>query len=792
MFRTTALLLSFLTAPALPAADWIFRQGSNGQSTYPTYGGAEAADDFTLNATVEKVRVYGYLPGQTLTTFQGVRIRFYNNASGLPGAVAADYTVPAGDPGIIFTNAGLAVFEVTLPAPFNAAGTYFLSVQILGESWSWFSSAAAGLSGQTRVLSGAWQAYPYGFAFDLFGTITGAGQITGLSAPSVPKSGYFEVLGQNFGNSGRVLVNGISAPVATWSATRVIAYVPEAAAAGAALVQVDNGIALSNSFPLTVTNRVPNGRIRWTLQMDSSYATGDPAVAADGTLYLVDVSGRLYAIAADGGLKWIVRVAGNRGPSVGPDGTVYVGDEQFVRAFNPDGSLKWTYTQPVRAFFLLDIAVGPDGNIYGVATQGLGTFSLTPAGTLRWAVPEPYNRPIADRGDIVFGPNGAKQQLYFYTNAHTLAYDLAGNLVNNTMAAAQPRVSPSDASVHIRNQAYAPNGALVWTASQLSLLTSWNLGQDGTHYGVDGQFSTLWAITPGGTPAWSLPFSTSEYYTFLGANRQNSMVVLSGTVFPATFLKGVSIPLHSESWRVDLPVDAASGASQSVQTNPVFSPDGATTYVTTTVSGVARAYLIAVDATGLSLNTPPTAQASATPTSGTAPLAVAFSAAGSRDLDGTITSYSWNFGDGTTGSGATVNHTYTAAGTYDARLTVTDNFGATGSATVRITVTAASLVLRSTAVTLSASRNGNTVIATGRVTVRDSAGAAVANAAVSATWRKPDGSIVSQTAATSTSGVATFTTTGGRGTYTLTVTNIVKTGYTFDTAGSVLTGSVTR
>jgi len=59
-------------------------------------------------------------------------------------------------------------------------------------------------------------------------------------------------------------------------------------------------------------------------------------------------------------------------------------------------------------------------------------------------------------------------------------------------------------------------------------------------------------------------------------------------------------------------------------------------------------------------------------------------------------------------------------------------------------------------------------------------------------WNRPDGSIVVQTATTSTTGVAGFSTSGGRGTYKLTITNITKTGYTFDAAGSVLSKSITK
>lgn len=87
-------------------------------------------------------------------------------------------------------------------------------------------------------------------------------------------------------------------------------------------------------------------------------------------------------------------------------------------------------------------------------------------------------------------------------------------------------------------------------------------------------------------------------------------------------------------------------------------------------------------------NTKPVAMASATPTSGIAPLTVQFSAAGSNDPDGSIASYSWNFGDGTAlGTTASPSHVYQAAGSYTAVLTVTDNRGATATAPLVITAT---------------------------------------------------------------------------------------------------------
>jgi PKD repeat protein len=86
---------------------------------------------------------------------------------------------------------------------------------------------------------------------------------------------------------------------------------------------------------------------------------------------------------------------------------------------------------------------------------------------------------------------------------------------------------------------------------------------------------------------------------------------------------------------------------------------------------------------------PPVAAASATPTSGNAPLPVQFSGAGSYDPDGQIRSYAWAFGDGGIAATGDATHTYADKGSYTAVLTVTDDKGWTGSASVTITVAGA-------------------------------------------------------------------------------------------------------
>jgi len=154
-------------------------------------------------------------------------------------------------------------------------------------------------------------------------------------------------------------------------------------------------------------------------------------------------------------------------------------------------------------------------------------------------------------------------------------------------------------------------------------------------------------------------------------------------------------------------------------------------------------------------NTPPVAMASGTPTSGLAPLTVNFSAAGSNDPDGSIASYSWNFGDGSAlSNAASPSHVYQNAGSFTAVLTVTDNGGATGTASVPVSV------------------NSNGVAAPSNLTGKASKGTVTLNWVDHATnesgfyvERAPSGTTNFARVGTVASNVTAFTDKVGKGTY---------------------------
>jgi PKD repeat protein len=84
----------------------------------------------------------------------------------------------------------------------------------------------------------------------------------------------------------------------------------------------------------------------------------------------------------------------------------------------------------------------------------------------------------------------------------------------------------------------------------------------------------------------------------------------------------------------------------------------------------------------------PVALITVSPTTGTTAVARNFDGSASTVGAGaTITSYTWNFGDGTSAEGATpAAKTFAAIGTYIVRLTITDSLGRTATTTLSVTV----------------------------------------------------------------------------------------------------------
>jgi PKD repeat protein len=171
----------------------------------------------------------------------------------------------------------------------------------------------------------------------------------------------------------------------------------------------------------------------------------------------------------------------------------------------------------------------------------------------------------------------------------------------------------------------------------------------------------------------------------------NASVTFAEAMDPAT-VTAQTLSLRSD----DGSVVAAAISYDSTSSTATLDPDtdlvADTTYIATTRGGPAGVTDSAGNAlaadhvwsfrTAVAAVPAPTASFTATPTTGSAPLAVEFADTAS----GAPTSWAWDFGDGTTSVEQNPAHTYTTAGTYQATVTATNASGSDTSDVATITV----------------------------------------------------------------------------------------------------------
>jgi glucose/arabinose dehydrogenase len=167
-------------------------------------------------------------------------------------------------------------------------------------------------------------------------------------------------------------------------------------------------------------------------------------------------------------------------------------------------------------------------------------------------------------------------------------------------------------------------------------------------------------------------------------------VFYTGTDYPEAYRGAYFFGDYTRGWLHVLRVDAQDtlvpGSAETFATDangPVdidMGPDGRLYYLSILEGQLRRLRYTAG-------NSPPTAVASATPRQGAPPLLVRFSSEGSSDPDGDPLQFHWDFGDGSAPvQQASPEHTYAAAGAYQARLTVSDGRGGSHSESVSISV----------------------------------------------------------------------------------------------------------
>ncbi len=315
-------------------------------------------------------------------------------------------------------------------------------------------------------------------------------------------------------------------------------------------------------------------RILWRFEMDSAISGFEVSVGPDGTIYTSDNT-KLYALHPGGLIKWtralVAELAFSTSIDFLADGTILTGTDSSVVALHPDGTTKWTFTfdiSQLNTHIEVGPSVGPDGNIYAVTGiggtgTGLGAFSLTPDGTLRWN--DPGNPALAPINSSTGGPVLFTQNRLIFpfrivgSGANRVyGYDFDGNqtLYVDFTCTGIPRTDPlnrlliaSACGIEAMEQ---DGNESFWTVQFGAVNLAPAIGADATAYAAQW-FGDVNAINPDGSIQWTSSTAT-DAFRLLAARQDVSRLVYSGaTTFGVPdFVSGVDTQDGTLLWTVNL------------------------------------------------------------------------------------------------------------------------------------------------------------------------------------------------------------------------------------------------
>lgn len=178
-----------------------------------------------------------------------------------------------------------------------------------------------------------------------------------------------------------------------------------------------------------------------SFELDGTLDVQSPAVGLDGSMYIGDDFGYLYAYGSNLSRRWkkdlgLVRVTSS--PALGVDGTIYVHtDDGYLQSYLPDGTLKWRATVPGESYS--SPSIGSGGTIY-IGSEDQYLYALSPLdGSLKWkfkADGEIYASPAIDAiGSLDFGTLNGKFYSVSSTGVQRWMYD-AGAPISSSAAIA--------------------------------------------------------------------------------------------------------------------------------------------------------------------------------------------------------------------------------------------------------------------------------------------------------------------------------------------------------------------
>ncbi len=342
------------------------------------------------------------------------------------------------------------------------------------------------------------------------------------------------------------------------------------------------------------------GAVKWTFEMGDG-TESSPTIAEDGTIYFGSHDGYLYALNSDGTLKWKFKPAEPiyneqwkhysailSSPAIAKDGTVYIiAPDDHLYAVK-DGEEKWRFPFKWNAIdFWSSAAIGSDGTIYAGSArtdQGsklvAGLYALNPDGTEKWHygidAGVPSSPAIGKDGTIYINGNAIKKTAdAATTEGYLFAFNPDGTLKWRFKVQDWIESSPSiaeDGTVYTgskegRVYALNPDGSKKWefvTGDGVSGTPA--IAKDGTLY-VGSWDNNMYAINPDGTERWK--FEVDPGFESIGSS---AAIGADGTIYFGSS-RGLLYALNpdgTEKWHIS---DMGSVASA-----PAIGKDG-TIYV---------------------------------------------------------------------------------------------------------------------------------------------------------------------------------------------------------------------
>ncbi|WP_321423209.1 PQQ-binding-like beta-propeller repeat protein [uncultured Methanobacterium sp.] len=292
---------------------------------------------------------------------------------------------------------------------------------------------------------------------------------------------------------------------------------------GSPTIGSDGTIYFSNCYNSTTYALSPNGTLLWKYNTGGYNFGSSPVIDADGIVYVVDTNGAtgtLYAFYPRGILKWTYTINEIYGtsPIIGTDGTIYIADYKStdnsgsMYAINSNGTLKWSYALNGGAYHSI-FSIGPDGTIYMGTINGI-LYAMNSNGTLK----QSYTLSVSSNGTVyLITNNGTQTSVYSSSNGTgnllcTVSIDSNGTLCILTPHSGLIFDSESNSSRTCNDKPFyniiiGPDGAIYVGTSK------------GIYVIINGEIRQLYDITIGSDGTLNITTQTGSYLLKNGVNQ---------------------------------------------------------------------------------------------------------------------------------------------------------------------------------------------------------------------------------------------------------------------------------